>query len=616
MMHHIGEFFAFKHELGFMVWTLPAAFQATLSVHPDAVALRTSDGNQEVTWHEYSEKVRRIAAGLAGLGVGFGDTVGIMLANRPEFHLVDTAALHIGATPFSIYNTLPPEQIAYVCTNAANRVIVTERQFLRRIMKVGIKFDHIVCVDSGGCGVMSLERLMYSPAADFDFEATWRLVRPDDMATITYTSGTTGPPKGVELTHSNILAQLAGIGEHLRAGPRDRIVSYLPAAHIADRITAHYAGMAWGLQVTSVADPHRMAAALPQVRPTILFGVPQIWQKTMSAIETRIDANSSRTQKAVARWAFDIGQRATRGNSQHSSRRRRPRIRRRIADILVLSRVRRQLGLDQIRFAASGAAPIPTHVLEYFDALGIRLTEVWGLSEAAGVSTTTARSKAIFGSVGKPIRGTEIRLAADGQIMVRGSMVMRAYHRDQLATLRAFDTDGWLATGDLGTLDTNGNLRIIGRKSEMIINDAGKNIAPTTIESAITTASFLVGHVIAIGEGRPYLTALITLDIDAIAADCASSGVVVADVETLVARPSIRQRVLEAVHAGNRVVSRPEQIKRFILLDHTWEPGTEQLTPKMSLRRRAIELHYEADIEAMYADVPGSYVIDLGNHTR
>ncbi|MEU0538478.1 long-chain fatty acid--CoA ligase [Nocardia sp. NPDC005978] len=615
-MHHISEFFGFEHARGHTVWTLPAAFQATLSIRPEAVALRIPGGGREFTWQQYGHCVRRIAAGLSTLGVGFGDTVAIMLTNRPEFHLIDTAALHVGATPFSIYNTLPPEQIAYVCANAGNRVIVTERQFLPRIAKAGITFAHIICVDYVGPGVLPLKRLIRAPAQGFDFEATWRLVRPDDLATITYTSGTTGAPKGVELTHSNILAQLAGVSEQLRAGPDDRIVSYLPAAHIADRVTAHYGGLAWGLQVTSVADPHHLSAALHDARPTILFGVPQIWQKARAAIETRIEGEPKRSRQALARWAFEVGGHAAHAEAPRGLGRLRKHVRRRVADRLVLARIRQQLGLDQLRFAASGAAPIPVQVLEYFQALGIEITEVWGLSEAAGVSTATTRSTPALGSVGTPIPGAEIKLDRDGQIMVRGPMVMRGYRGDLVASTAAIDAHGWLATGDLGTLDADGNLRIIGRSSEMIINDTGKNIAPACIESGIVAASFLIGHVMVIGDGRPYLTALVALDREAIAADCAASGVRVADVEILCARPGIRRQVLEAVLAGNRLVSRPEQIKRFLLLDHYWEPGSEQLTPKNSMRRHAIERCYEDDIEELYSEYPGPEIIDLGHRDR
>ncbi|MGW4366616.1 AMP-dependent synthetase/ligase [Nocardia takedensis] len=604
-------FVSFRHSSGVLVRTLPEAFQATAAAEPDAVALRSFETEREYTWQQYASAVERIAAGLAALSVNRGQTVALLLTNRPEFHLVDTAALHLGATPFSIYNTLPPEQIAYICTNAANRVVVTEQRFLPLVRRTGIEFAHIVCVDGPAPGALSLNHLMKLRPRGFDFESTWARVQPDDLATLTYTSGTTGLPKGVELTHSNVLAQLVGLGDPLPADFTDRIVSYLPAAHIADRITAHYASMARGIQVTSIGDPSGMAGALISVRPTIVFGVPRIWQKAQAAVQAKLAAAPPSAKTRLAHWALRMAeQRAT---VELDSRR--PgfglRLRHRIADALVLSKIRAGMGLDKLRFAASGAAPIPVETLRFFYGLGIPLTEVWGLSEAAGVSTTTTLPGPALGSVGKPIRGAEVKLAADGEILVRGPMVMRGYYRDPRRTETAFEGTDWLLTGDVGTVDHNGNLHVIGRKSEMIINDAGKNIAPNAVENAVKAVSFLIGNVMVIGEGRPYLTALITLDALAIAADAEANGVVAADIAILVARPRIRELVTEAVVKGNTTVSRPEQIKRFLLLDHVWEPGGPELTPKMSLRRNVIARRYAGVIDGLYADPLGPGVVDL-----
>ncbi|WP_054813167.1 AMP-dependent synthetase/ligase [Nocardia arizonensis] len=613
MTQRRDPFVSFRHSSGVLVRTLPEAFQATAARHPDAIALRGFDTDRTYTWRQYATAVERIAAGLATLALHPGDTVGLLLTNRPEFHLVDTAALHLGTVPFSIYNTLPPEQVAYICTNAANRVIVTERQFLPLIRRTGLQFAHIVCVDGPAPGTLSLDHLMKLRTRGFDFHTVHHRVRPDDLATLTYTSGTTGAPKGVELTHSNILAQLVGLGDHLPADHTDRIVSYLPAAHIADRITAHYANLVRGIQVISLADPHRMADALVRVHPTVVFGVPRVWQKTHAAIATAVESAPPSATARLGRWALRVAD--ERAGTEMAGQRPATalRLRHRVADLLVLSRIRRRIGLDELRFAASGAAPIPVRTLRFFHGLGIPLTEVWGLSEAAGVSTTTTNPNPALGSVGKPIRGAEVELAADGEILVRGPMVMRGYHNDPRRTESAFGNSDWLHTGDLGTVDRDGNLRIIGRKSEMLINDSGKNIAPGAIENAIKATSFLIGHVMAVGDTRAYLTALITLDIAAIAADAEANGVVAADVALLAARPRIRELVAEAVRAGNATVSRPEQIKRFTILDHVWEPGDPELTPKMSLRRTVITRRYAGLIDALYADPPGPDVVELAS---
>ncbi|MFD4352414.1 AMP-binding protein [Nocardia sp. NPDC058518] len=275
-MHRARSSVAFPHRCGDFVVTLPEAFQATVSLGGDATALRSHDRTAQFSWRQYGDAVRDIACGLLELSVEKGETIGLMLANRPEFHLVDAAALHVGATPFSIYKTMAPQQIAEVCANAENRIIVTESRFLPALRQAGVTFEVIVCVDSPIRGTLSLERLAGMTAKAHIFESVWRDVRPDDLATISYTSGTTGSPKGVELTHANVLAQLTGLAGHLPVGPQDRILSYLPAAHIADRVTAHYGAMVRGVQVTTLDDPTRSAEAMSDTRPTIVFGVPQV----------------------------------------------------------------------------------------------------------------------------------------------------------------------------------------------------------------------------------------------------------------------------------------------------------------------------------------------------
>ncbi|MBH0775310.1 AMP-dependent synthetase/ligase [Nocardia bovistercoris] len=608
-------FVSFRHSSGILARTLPEAFQATAAQRPDATAVRSIDTGREYTWREYAATVEHIAAGLAALSVTRGDTVGLLLTNRPEFHFVDTAALHLGAVPFSLYNTLPAEQLGYICANAANRVLVTEQRFLPVVRRSGLRLAHIVCVDAREPGTLTLDRLMTLRPRDFDLDTVSTRVHPEDLATITYTSGTTGRPKGVELTHSNILAQLVGLGEHLPADHTDRIISYLPAAHIADRITAHYAALTRGIQVATLADPHRMAEALTTIHPTVVFGVPRVWQKTQAAVTTAV-ADAPGVTAGLARWALRVAdQRATAeiagGRATFGLR-----LRHRVADRIALSAIRAGTGLDMVRFAASGAAPIPVDTLRFFHGLGIPLTEVWGLSEAAGVSTTTTNPDPALGSVGRALRGTDIRLATDGEILVRGPMVMRGYRGEPNRTASVFLGGGWLRTGDLGALDSDGNLHIIGRKSEMIITDAGKNVAPNVIENAVKAVSFLVGQVMAIGDARPYLTALVTLDALAIAADAAAKGVVAADLADLAARPRIRELVTEAVIRANATVSRPEQIKRFVILDHTWEPGSAELTPKMTLRRTIIAQRYAELIEALYAPRPGPGIIEVHGSRR
>lgn len=507
----------FPHETGVDVATLPAAFQQTVTVRPDAVAIRTLGGSRQLTWAEYGRRVEAIAGGLAALGVSRGDTVGIMLTNRPEFHLADTAALHRGAVPFSIYNTSSPEQIEYLFGNAENRVVVTEQVFLPVITAANSGVETIVLVDGGGGDTISLDEVeRLSPPEGFDYTASWQAVEPEDLATLIYTSGTTGPPKGVEITHRNIIAELASLADIVDAGFDDRAISYLPAAHIADRVSSHAANMVRGMQLTTVPDPREIAAALPDVRPTFFFGVPRVWQKIRAGIEAKLGEETSPVKKALAGWALAMGNKAAEARLAGRDLGILDKIQHDLADKLVLHKVRAALGLDEVAFAGSGAAAIPVEVLKFFLGLGIPVLEVWGMSETTGVSTMTTPDDLKIGSVGKPIRGIEVKLAEDGELLVRGPVVMNGYRKQPDKTAATIDPDGWLATGDIATIDADGHVTIVDRKKELIINEAGKNMSPTNIENTMKAASSLISQVVAIGDGRPYVSALVVLDPEAV----------------------------------------------------------------------------------------------------
>ncbi|HWT48476.1 MAG TPA: AMP-binding protein, partial [Mycobacterium sp.] len=302
-----------QHQSGVVVSTLPQAFQQTAALNPDSVAIRTVGDKTVLTWREYAERVRRIAGGLAALGVERGHTVGLMLRNRPEFHLADTAVMHLGATPFSIYNTSAPDQIRYLFTNADNKIVFTEKDFLPAVRAAETDLAHVIVVDADLDDCLTLEDFeSLGAGTDFEFDAIWRAVRPDDIATIIYTSGTTGPPKGVELTHANVMAEFSAIVDLLDLQANDRILSYLPHAHIADRVTGHYANMVLGVPMTDVDDPRAIAEALPDVRPTVWLGVPRVWHKIKAGIETKLDTEATGLKRRLALWAIDTGVRAAR----------------------------------------------------------------------------------------------------------------------------------------------------------------------------------------------------------------------------------------------------------------------------------------------------------------
>jgi long-chain acyl-CoA synthetase len=601
-----------QHRSGALVSTLPQAFQETAALEPDAVAIRTVGGKEAITWRQYADRVRKIATGLSALGVEPSHTVGLMLRNRPEFHLADTAILHLGAIPFSIYNTSAPDQIRYLFSNAENNIVITEKDFLPAIEAARKDLARVIVVDAEVDGCMTLEQLeSLVSETDFDFDSAWRAVRPDDVATLIYTSGTTGPPKGVELTHANLIAAFSAIVGLLDMQPGDRITSYLPHAHIADRVSGHYANMILGAQVTDVPDPGAIAAALADVRPTTFLGVPRVWNKFKAAIETKLATEATGAKGRLARWAIGTGVRAARFTMAGKPVPPSLALRRTIADRLVLAKLRQALGLDQVRWAVIGAAPTPVETMEFVWGLGIPIFEVWGLSECVGVGTSARPGGIKAGSVGQPHSGVEIAVAGDGELLVRGPVLMRGYRHQPEKTAEAIDADGWLHTGDIGTVDSQGFVTIVDRKKDLFVNEAGKNLSPSNIEMAIQASSVLIDQVVAFGDARPYVTALVTLDTDAVAAQAAALGMADSSLAAFAQSREAREMLTAAVLRGNSKLSRVEQIKRFIIVGTAWEPGGDELTPTMKLKRKPIAEKYSTETEKLYAANPGPDVIDL-----
>ena len=548
--------------------TLCHAFQLTAAERPDEVALRNPGDQVAITWREYAARVERIASGLAALGVGRGDAVGLMLLNRPEFHLVDTAVLHLGAVPFSVYNTSTAEQIAHQFRNAGNRVVVTEGHFLGTV-QAARRFvpavEHVVQLDGADDHIMSLAELEGTGLGSFRFAETWQAVGPEDLAAIIYTSGTTGPAKGVELTHANAMAECVASAERFPLVPGGRTMSYLPSAHVVDRWSSHWwSSLTHGFSVTSVGDLRTVIFLLPSVRPTRWGAVPRIWEKLHKALVGQGIADPS---------ALGEEERAD---------------------------LRARLGLDAAEHLGGGAAPMPIDVLRYFEALGLPITEGWGMSETAGASTGSAPAELRLGTCGTPLPGVEIDLAHDGELLVRGPTVMRGYRHEPEATAQAFDDDGWLRTGDIANVE-DGYVSIVDRKKELIITAGGKNISPCNIEARIEAGSLLIAHAAAVGDRRPYVAALIVLDPDAAVGFAAEHGIDDASVTALATHPEVRSVVRAAVDAANTGLSRAERVKRFAILPHEWWPGGAELTPTLKLKRREIAVRYAADIDALYS---------------
>jgi long-chain acyl-CoA synthetase len=565
--------------------TVAEAFQITARENPDLVALRTKDDSVSLSWGEYAEKVEKLAAGLAALGLERGQTIGLMLTNRPEFHYYDAAAMHLGATPFSVYNTYAPEQIEYLAGDAANKIFVTEREFLDRIKAVeGI--DHVILVDGEEEGVLSTAEVEARGEEGFDFEAAWRAVEPEDVLTLIYTSGTTGPPKGVQLTHDNMMSALRSYDQLIAFPQGGRIVSYLPMAHVAERNVSQYLPMACAFSVTCCPDPRQVASYLPDVHPTWFFAVPRIWEKMKAGLEAMLAGLDEGEQKEKLQSALDSSLERVRLVQAGEEVPAEMEEAWKQADSEVFAGLRTMLGLDELEACNVGAAPTPPAVIEFFHAIGIPLAELWGMSETTGAGCCNPRDKIKIGTVGPPAPDCEIVLADDGEVLIRGAVVFPGYRNLPDKTAEALDDDGWLHTGDIGEFDDDGYLKIVDRKKEIIISAAGKNMSPANIESKIKSASPLIGQAVAIGDARPYNVALITVDPDV--------------APSYESREAMEKEIAAGVERANEQLARVEQIKKFKLLDDEWQPGGEELTPTMKLKRKPIAEKYAREIEALY----------------
>jgi long-chain acyl-CoA synthetase len=441
-------------------------------------------------------------------------------------------------------------------------VLVTEPAFLEHALAVrdrgGTPLETIVLVDGSHPEAVSWDELLASAPAAFDAATAAAAVGSGDLATLIYTSGTTGVPKGVELTHANVVAQCGALRETLGPEPGLRAISWLPMAHIAERLCTHYLPMQLGWSVTCLDQPRGIAALLPEVRPQFFFSPPRLWEKLRAATIARLGEQPDGPEALAA------------------------------------------LGLEDVSVAIVGAAPCPAEVVEFWHAAGLPLCEVYGMSETTGVATINAPGATRTGTVGRPLPGVEVRLSDEGEVLVRGPVVMRGYRHLPAATAETLDDEGWLHSGDVGAFDADGYLRIVDRIKELIINAAGKNMSPANIEGAIKSAGPLIGCVCAIGDARPFNTALVTLDAEA-AAVFARAHRLDGDLAQLAADPRVRAEVDAVMARANERLARVEQIKRYTLLPGEWLPGGDELTPTMKLKRRPIAAKYAAEIEAMYA---------------
>jgi long-chain acyl-CoA synthetase len=566
---------------------------------------------QTLSWREYAERVAEVAMGLAGLGVAKGDFVAIMAANRPEHVLADQAAVHAGATPTSFYFSLAPEQIRYVAGHCEAKLAVLEdRDMLKRWQELREDLpalQHVVLLDGAedaeGPGVLGWDELVRrgreALAKDRSgLEELRGRVGPEDNACLLYTSGTTGPPKGVLLTHHNLLYEVTALDRLTGLPQGGSSVSYLPLAHIAERVLSIYGPLTRRSHVWFCPDPTQAVEYVREARPTLFFGVPRVWEKVRAGIQAKLAAEESERKRKIAQRAVDTGLEVVRRTQRGGAVPFGLRARHAVLERLVLAKVRHAIGLDQCSFASSAASPLAVDVAEFFAALGLPLVEVYGMTETTAVATGNRPGKVKIGTVGPALAGIEVRLADDGEVLVRGPINTPGYFRQPEATAALIDAEGWLHTGDVGELDDDGYLKIIDRKKELIITSGGKNLSPANIEGLLKEHP-LIGQALVYGDDRPYVVALIVLDHELVPAWAARKGLP-GDLAALAASEEVLAEVRLAVDAANQRLSRIEQVKRFELLPVEWTAESEELTPTLKLRRRIVHAKYAERIDALY----------------
>jgi len=566
-----------------------------------AYLVESDEGWSEVSWTEADELVRAYANGFLARGVRKGDNVAILARNSLDWALVDFALAQIGAVGVPVYASNAPRDVGYLLAHSEAVAIVCEDAAqLAKVEEVSndlASLQHVLTFhDLEGLAAHGRDFAEANPTALDDASDA---IAEDDLFTIIYTSGTTGPPKGCMLSHRNYY-EMAGVVDRMEETyyfADDVMLLYLPLAHNYGRLML-LLGAHVGFTIAFLADPLRVAEALPQVRPTLLPSVPRIYEKVHSAVLARFDAATG-VKRRLIDWALPIGREVSRLESLGESIPAGLRAKHRVADRLVFSKVREPFG-GRLRMPGSGGAPLAKEIIEFFDAMGLRISEGYGLTECTTACSTNRPDHYRFGSVGQPLPGFEVRIADDGEIEVRSETVFQGYYKEPEATAAVLGPDGWLKTGDIGALDEDGFLHITDRKKDILVTAGGKNVAPQNIENDLKTSTY-VSQALVLGDARPYVSALITLDPVEIGRWAAGQGIEV-DVPALAEDERVRDLVQGVVDNVNRERSRFEQVKRFAILprDFTMEAG--EITPTLKVRRRAVQEHFAAEIDALYAE--------------
>ena len=592
--------------------TLPAMLLDHAARRPSGVALRDKQLGvwREITWSEYAERAARVGLGLRQLGVTAGDKVAIHADNCPEWLLADLGIQGIGAVSVGVYPTSPPAEVEYLLAHSEAVVLIADdEEQVDKALAVRDKLPElrkIVVIDPRGVRALGTDPLLMTFAeleamGGDDPIGEWsglaRSLDPCNPAIIVYTSGTTGPPKGALISHDNLVAAANAFQAAFEGSPEDEVLSYLPLCHVAERLTSVIDALSAGYVVNFGEGGESLATDLQEVQPTFFLGVPRVWEKMLAGIEIRM-ADASRLKRGFYRFWLNRGKKIAAARMRG---RLGPihRIVYAIGWVMMYRSLRRKLGLGRVRVAVSGAAPIAPQVLEFFWALGVSVREGYGQTEGTALATYTPADDVRIGLVGQALPGVELRIADDGEILVRSPGVFLGYFKNPEATRETVDEDGWLHTGDVGEMDADGFLRITDRKKDIIITAGGKNISPSEIENRLKVSPF-VREAIVIGDKRKYLTALIGIELDTVANWATRRGLGFTTYHNLTTKPEVRELIAEWVEAVNQDLAQVEKVKRFDLLPKELDHEEGELTATQKVKRAAIAREFEELIEAMY----------------
>ncbi len=568
---------------------------------------------QDGRWHEQSwrtvaARVRNAAKGLIALGVAQGHRTCILSENRPEWAIADLASICVGAADAPIYATNTAAQCAYVVRDSGAAVVfVSTAAQLTKLMAARDAMPgarHLVCFEEPpgrGEGVMTLAELEARGASsglDAELDARIRALTPDTLLTLLYTSGTTGEPKGVMLTHGNLLANCEAARKHVYVDEQDSVVSFLPLSHSLERMAGYYLPVLAGATISYAESIEKLVDNIGEVRPTILVSVPRIYEKVHARFMGQA-ADARGVKKALLRWALRVGDAVAREREMKREPAGRLALEYGLASKLVFSKLQERLG-GRLRFCVSGGAPLSAHIQRFLLGAGIKVLEGYGLTETAPVITVNRLDDFRLGSAGTVLEGVEVRIAEDGEILTRGPNVMKGYWNKPEETRAILAPDGWLSTGDVGRLDADGFLFITDRKKDLIKTAGGKYIAPQEIENLLVLQRF-VEQVNVVGDERPYCVAVIVPRLEALRVWAREQGIAVASDAELVAHPRAVAAVQADVDVVNGQLARYQTIKRFVLTSEPFTQDNGQLTPTLKVRRKSVNARYVKEIELLYA---------------